>query len=142
MLVKHKPFRTFPSLIDNIFNDWPVTDFSDTNRTVPAVNIKENDDEFIVALAAPGMEKKDFNINLENDILTISSEKTVEKTENEDIYTSREYNYQAFTRSFNVPKDMIDGDKIAAQYKNGELIIKVPKREEVKAKPPRLIEVK
>jgi len=141
MLVKHKPFRTFPSLMDNLFNDWPVTNFSDTNKTVPAVNIKENDDEFIVALAAPGMEKKDFNINLENDVLTISSEKTVEKTENEDNYTSREYNYQSFTRSFNVPKDMVDGDKIAAKYKNGELIIKVPKREEVKAKPPRLIEV-
>jgi HSP20 family protein len=142
MLVKHKPFRTFPSLMDNIFNDWPVTNFSDTNRTVPAVNIKENDDEFIVALAAPGMEKKDFNINLENDVLTISSEKTIEKTENEDNYTRREYNYHSFTRSFNVPKDMVDGDKIAAKYKNGELIIKVPKREEVKAKPPRLIEVK
>jgi len=141
MLVKHKPFRTFPSLMDNLFNDWPVTNFSDTNKTVPAVNIKENDDEFIVALAAPGMEKKDFNINLENDVLTISSEKKVEKTENEDNYTSREYNYQSFTRSFNVPKDMVDGDKIAAKYKNGELIIKVPKREEVKAKPPRLIEV-
>jgi HSP20 family protein len=141
MLVKHKPFRTFPSLMDNIFNDWQVKDLSDTNKTIPAVNIKENDDEFIVTLAAPGMQKKDFNINLENDVLTISSEKTVEKTENEDNFTRREYNYQSFIRSFNVPKDMVDGDKIAAKYKNGELIIKVPKREEVKAKPPRLIEV-
>lgn len=141
MLVKHKPFRTFPSLMDNILNDWPVTNFSNTNRTVPSVNIKENDDEFIVTLAAPGMEKNDFNINLENDVLTISSDKTVEKTENEDNYTRREYNYQSFTRSFNVPKDMVNGDKIAAQYKNGELAITVPKREEMKAKPPRLIEV-
>jgi len=141
MLVKHKPFRTFPSIMDNIFNDWPGTNFSDINRSVPAVNIKENNDEFIVALAAPGMEKKDFNINLENDVLTISSEKKVEKSEDKDNYSLREYNYQSFTRSFNVPKDMVDGDKIAAKYKNGELIIKVPKREEVKAKPPRLIEV-
>ena len=141
MLVKHKPFRTIPSLMDNFFNDWPTTNFSDTNRTVPAVNIQENDDEYIVALAAPGMEKKDFNINLENDILTISSENTVENTENDDNYTRREYNYQSFIRSFNVPKDMVDGDKIAANYKNGVLTIKVPKREEVKAKPPRLIEV-
>jgi len=141
MLVKHKPFRTFPSLMDNFFNDWPVTNFSATNRTVPAVNINENDNEFIVTLAVPGMEKKDFNINLENDVLSISSEKTVEKSENEDNYTRREYNYQSFIRSFNVPKDMVDGDEIAAKYKNGELIIKVPKREEVKTKPPRLIEV-
>lgn len=142
MLVKHKPFRTFPSLMDTFFNDWPTNNFSNVNTTVPAVNIQENEEEFIVALAAPGMEKKDFNINIENEILTISSEKTEEKKENEDTYTRREYSYRSFTRSFNLPKDMIASDKIVANYKNGELIITVPKREEVKAKPPRLIEVK
>ena len=141
MLVKHKPFRTFPSLMDNLFNEWPEANFSNTNRSIPAVNIKEDDNEFIVKLAVPGMEKKDFNINLENDVLTISSEKVNEEEETVDNYTRREYNYQSFTRSFNVPKDMVNGDKIAAQYKSGELIISLPKREEVKAKPPRLIEV-
>jgi len=141
MLIKHKPFRTFPSLMDTFFNEWPTTDFSTVNRTVPAVNIQENDNDFIVTLAAPGMEKEDFDINLVNDVLTISSEKTENKTENEDNYTLREYNYQSFTRSFNLPKDAVESDDIVASYKNGELIITVPKREEVKVKPPRLIEV-
>ena len=142
MLVKHKPLRTFPSFMDDIFDNWNVGNLPTDKNTLPAVNIQENENEFIVSLATPGMDKKDFTINVENDVLTISSEKTVETNKEKENYTRREYNYQSFTRNFNLPKDMIDSDKVAAVYKNGELLITLPKREEIKAKPPRMIEVK
>ena len=87
------------------------------------------------------MDKKDFHIDFENDILTISSEKTNENEETTDTYTRKEYSYQSFKRSFNIPKNVVDSNKISATYKNGELVIAIPKREEAKPKPARLIEV-
>jgi len=87
------------------------------------------------------MNKNDFKLNLENDVLTVSSEKTAEKNENNDRYMRREYSYQSFERSFNLPKNLVDRDKITANYKNGELIISIPKLEEIKPKPPKLIEI-
>jgi len=142
MLIKRRTgIPVLPNVFDEFFRDWSTTNFSDTDATLPAVNIKENDDEFTVEVAAPGMEKKDLNINFENDVLTISSERTVENEGLEENYTRKEYNYQAFKRSFSLPKDIVDSDKIEATYKNGELKIAIPKREEVKPKPARLIEV-
>jgi HSP20 family protein len=88
------------------------------------------------------MEKEDFQIDLDNNILTISSEKKIENEETNDKYTRREYSYQSFKRSFTLPKNVVDSDKIAATYKNGELVIAIPKKEEAKPKPARLIEVK
>lgn len=142
MLVKSNGFPVIPTIFDDFFRDWSSTNFSETNTTLPAVNIKENDDEFTVEVAVPGMDRKDFTINLDNDILTISSEKNVENSETKDNYTRKEYSYQSFKRSFNLPKNVVDSDKIKATYKDGELKILVPKREEAKPRPSRLIDVK
>jgi len=142
MLVKRSSIPTMPSIFDDFFKDWSLSNYSDTNTTLPAVNIKENENEFTVEVAAPGMNKKDFKINLDNNILTISSEKTFENEETKDKYTRKEYSYQSFERSFNLPKDVIASEKITASYKNGELLISIPKKEEAKPIPPKLIEVK
>jgi len=142
MLVKRTTgIPVLPNVFDDLFRDWSVPNFSETNATLPAVNIKENDNEFTVEVAVPGMDKKDFNIDFENDVLTISSEKTIENEDSDENYTRKEYSYQSFKRSFRLPENVVDTDKIAASYKNGELVISVPKREELKPKPAKLIEV-
>jgi len=143
MLVKAKNrIPAVPNFFDDFLRDWSITNFSDTDTTLPAVNIKEDDNGFSIEVAAPGMDKKDFNINFDNDILTISSEKNVENEDKGDNYTRKEYSYQSFTRSFRIPENTVDSDKISASYKNGELMISIPKREEAKPKPARLIAVK
>lgn len=135
----------FPSFIDRFLNndlmDWNQTNFSGTNTSLPAVNVKETDDDYFIEVAAPGMSKKDFNVNFQNNVLTISSEKKDEKEEKDDSYTRREFSYQSFQRSFTVPGNDVDSDKISASYENGILNIKLPKREEVKPKPAREIKI-
>ena len=143
MLVKRRTgIPVLPGTFDDFLTGWPLINFSETDSTLPAVNIKENEDSFIVEVAAPGMDKKDFHIDFENDVLTISSEKTIDNEETTDTYTRKEYSYQTFKRSFNIPKNIADSNKISATYKNGELVIAIPKKEEAKPKPARLIEVK
>jgi HSP20 family protein len=142
MLVKSNRIPVMPSIFDDFFKDWSLSNYSDTNTTLPAVNIKETENDFTVEVAAPGMSKKDFKINLEDNVLTISSEKVNEKEDEKENYTRREYSYQSFERKFNLPKDVVASDKITASYKNGELLINIPKKEEAKPVPPRLIEVK
>ena len=86
------------------------------------------------------MEKADFKINLENNVLTISSEKQEEQKEEQDKYTRREFAYRAFQRSFTLP-DSADSEKIEAKYENGVLQVNIPKKEEAKPQPPKLIEI-
>ncbi len=134
-----------PSVFDRFFDndmlDWNNRHFSDTNTTLPSVNIKENTDEYIVEVAAPGFEKKDFNIEVENDTLIISSEKKINNEEKEDErVTKREFSYQSFTRSFALPV-LVEREKIKAKYDNGILNILIPKKEEAKPKPPKRIEI-
>lgn len=135
----------FPSFIDRFFNnelmDWGTSNFSRTNTSLPAVNVKETDDDYFIEVAAPGMTKKDFSINFQNNVLTISSEKQEEKKNDDDNYTRREFSYQSFQRSFTVPGNDVDSDKITASYNDGILNIKLPKREEVKPKPAREIKI-
>ncbi|MCL4149468.1 UNVERIFIED_CONTAM: hypothetical protein GTU68_040872 [Idotea baltica] len=88
------------------------------------------------------MDKKDFKIDLDNDILTISSEKKSENENSNENYTRKEYSYMSFRRSFTLPKGIVDREHIKASYKNGELKIIIPKLEEAKPKPIKLIEVK
>jgi HSP20 family protein len=137
-------FPLFPSLFDNLWSrdlmDWTNLNFSNTNTTLPAVNVIENDDEFRIELAAPGMTKSDFRINLEGNVLTISSERKNEKEEKKQNYTRREFSYQSFQRSFTLPEHAVDREKVAANYKDGILHIQIPKREEAKPK-PREIEI-
>src|SRR6056297_37337 len=135
----------FPSFIDRFLNndlmDWNQTNFSSPNTSLPAVNVKETDDDYFIEVAAPGMSKKDFDVNFQNNVLTISSEKKDEKEEKEDTYTRREFCYQSLQRSFTVPGNDVDSEKISASYADGILKIKLPKREEVKPKPAREIKI-
>ena len=131
----------FERFLNNDLTDWNLTNFSGTNTSLPAVNVKETNDEFIIELAAPGMEKKDFKINFKNNVITISSEREDKKEEKKDNYTRREFSYQSFQRAFTVPENAILSDKIEAAYNNGILEIKLPKREEVKPQPEREIKI-
>ncbi|HOF55361.1 MAG TPA: Hsp20/alpha crystallin family protein [Prolixibacteraceae bacterium] len=135
-----------PSFWDNLFTrdlmDWGSSNFSSTNTTLPALNVKETDDAFEIEVAAPGMNKNDFKVNLENNLLTITSEKKEEKEEEEKgRFTRREFSYQSFQRSFTVPETVVEGDKITAKYCEGILCITLPKKEEVKPKPAREISI-
>ena len=140
------PTQSFGSLLDQLFNtdmfDWPSSNFSQTNTTLPAVNIKEEASRFTVEMAAPGMKKEDFKLEVDNNRLTISSEFKSEKEEvDKDKYTRKEFSYQSFVRTFNLP-ETVDADKIKASYQNGVLSLDIPKKEEAKPKPIRLIDVK
>ena len=108
---------------------------------MPSVNIRETADNYEVEVAAPGMEKKDFKITLDGNLLTISSSKQQSGEETNDRYTRREFSYQAFQRSFELPKDVVDEDNINARYENGLLYLSIPKREEAKKKEPKMIEI-
>ncbi|MDD3744520.1 MAG: Hsp20/alpha crystallin family protein [Lentimicrobiaceae bacterium] len=135
-----------PGLFDRFFEndlfDWSNRNFSNTNTTLPAVNIKEDKDGFEVEMSAPGLDKKDFKIELNNSLLTISSEKKIEnETKEGQQFTRREFSYQSFSRSFTLPQ-IVDNEKIAARYENGILKIYIPKREEAKPKPLKQIEIK
>jgi len=135
-----------PSFWDNFFSrnmmDWDNQNFSTTDTTLPAVNVKENDEAFEIEVAAPGMSKNDFRVSLENNLLTISSEKKEEKKEEEKgRFTRREFSYQSFQRSFTVPENLVEGDKISAKYCEGILCITLPKKEEIKPKPAREISI-
>lgn len=135
-----------PSVFDRFFEndlfDWSNRNYSNTNTTLPAVNIKEDKDGFDVEMSAPGFEKGDFKIELNNSLLTISSEKKVEKeTKDGQQFTRREFSFQSFSRSFTLP-ETAEGEKIKAKYENGILSISIPKKEEAKPKPAKLIEIK
>ena len=134
-----------PTVFDRFFEgdlfDWSNRNFSVTNTTLPSVNIKQNAEEFTVEVAAPGFVKADFKLEVHNDLLTISSEKKVEnETKEGEQFTKREFSYQSFTRSFTLP-EIADGERIEANYENGILLIVIPKKDEAKPKPARMIEI-
>jgi HSP20 family protein len=139
-------FPSIPGFFNDFFNsdlmDWGLSNFAGTNSTLPAVNVRETDNEFIVEVAAPGMERKDFKVDYQNGRLTISSEKKEEsKDEKDGKVTRREFNYQSFQRVFNVPEDMVNVDDISAKYTDGILYITLPKKDEVKPKPAKTIKI-
>lgn len=132
----------FPSFFDDfVGRDW----FNEGSRgtTLPAVNIRESGDDFTVELAAPGMKKNDFHVELDDQVLTISYEKEMKNDEKdaEGHYTKREFNYSSFERTFTLPKSVAQ-DKIKGEYKDGVLTLTIPKKEESRNKPSRLIEIK
>lgn len=140
----------FPSVI-GLFDDFLMRDLPDwnmgnhslTRTTVPAVNISENDDAFEVEMAAPGMQREDFRVELDGNTLVIFSEKTAEqKEEDPKKYARREFSYQSFRRTFQLPKDVVDAENIAARYEHGVLKLHIPKKEEVKKRPPKMIEIR
>jgi HSP20 family protein len=134
-----------PSIWNNFFNNdlfnWE-NNFINSGNTLPAVNIKEKPDSFSVEMAAPGMDKKDFKIEIDGSALTISSEKQHESEEKEgENFNRKEFSYQSFYRTFHLPKEVVNADKIVAKYENGILRLEIPKKEEAKQKPARLINV-
>ena len=119
----------FNDVFDSIINDTFLSDKLVTR--VPAVNIAENDTEFHIELAVPGLKKEDFKINLEKNILTISAEQKTENTKEGKKYSKREYSYSSFVRSFTLP-ETADHSNIEADYTDGILRLTVAKREEAK----------
>ena len=134
--------RLFNRYFDDEMAQWNNRNYSNSNTTLPSVNIKEDVNGFEVELAAPGLEKDDFKIEVDKDVLTISSNKQVEnETKEGQVFTRREFSYQSFTRSFTLP-NIVESDGIGAKYENGVLRVSIPKKEEAKPKPARQIEIK
>ena len=140
LIRKQTPF--FPTLIDDfIGSDWnlKVPSFS---STMPAVNIKELDSQFEIELAVPGKKKDDFEIEVENGILSISSSQEEEQQVNEKgKFTRREFSYTSFRRSFTLP-DSVDPTKIDARYADGVLQVLLPKHKEAQPQPKKLIKIR
>lgn len=131
-----KPGYLFPSLFDDFFKPWNDLTGNGGNNlsralTIPAVNITDEKDDYKISLAAPGLKKDDFNIDIEGNVLTISCEKEEKKEDGKERHTRYEYNYSAFTRSFTIP-DEVKQDKIEASYTDGILKLVLPKKEEAK----------
>lgn len=133
----------FSSWVDHLFETGMGTGFLsnfNTGMTLPAVNIKENSDEFLLEIAVPGMKKSDFNIDVENKTLSISSETKDEQEHKKINYTRREFGYSSFKRTFTLPAT-VDSNRISAQYEEGILTVNLPKKEEAKEKPAKRISV-
>ena len=141
-VIKRNNNVIFPSIIDEMFKpDW-LGGVQNFGANVPAVNIKETDTVFRIELAAPGKKKEDFNVEVDHNVLTISSEERSETNEkdNEGKYTRKEFSYNSFRRSFTLP-ETVNLDTINASYEDGVLHVKLPKKEEALPKPKRLIEI-
>lgn len=135
-----KRVERMPSLFEDFFNPW--NDWFNGGSpgrmmlpggtmNIPAVNITEGKDDYLVSMAAPGLKKDDFKIKLEGNLLTISSEKEDQSEENEDKFTRKEYSYSSFERCFTLP-DEVNTDKIDAKYQDGVLNVVLQKKEEAK----------
>ena len=124
-------WNEFPNLFEDMLGDWAG---GSVRNRMPAVNVKESDEEFSLELAAPGFKREDFNVNVEDDRLSISTEQKREEQSSEENYTRKEFSYFAFERSFRLPKGMINLDGIEAKYEDGVLRISLPKLNEAKNK--------
>lgn len=138
--------QNFPSL-SRLFEDLSIGELPslfasnfNTGMSLPKVNIKEEADAFVVEMAVPGLKKSDFNLNLDNNILSISAEIEENNEEKEEGYTRREFGYSSFKRTFTLP-ETVEDSKINAKYNEGILNIHLPKKEEAKQKPPRNIQI-
>jgi HSP20 family protein len=140
------------SVSPSLLSDKWLSDFFDTDRffdsdlmkkypSIPSVNVKESENQFEIEMAAPGLTKKDFTITVDNGVLTIASEKSDEKEEKDNNYTRKEFNYNAFSRSFALPEN-VNVENIRAHYEDGLLKLSVAKRLEGKVKVQKMIEVK
>jgi HSP20 family protein len=136
--ITRRSFRPFymPGIFDDDF--FPV--LSNRTNSMPAVNIREDDKNYILDLAVPGIEKKDLKIDMNEDVLTISSENKNESEESKDGYKRKEFSYSAFCRSFYIPEN-VNREKIEANYKDGVLSVSLPKQNEEKTRIAKQIEI-
>ncbi|MCO6476348.1 MAG: Hsp20/alpha crystallin family protein [Phaeodactylibacter sp.] len=144
-LVRYNPFATksVSNFFDEMFNR-NITDFfgSDFSMSTPSVNVVEKDDSYRVEVAAPGLEKEDFEVSVDNGFLNISAKKEhKDEVKEGDKYMRREFNFSSFTRSFQLP-ETVKADDIAANYENGVLKITLPKKDEAKIEAAKVIEIK
>lgn len=117
------------SLLSDFFDDERFFNSpSLRGRSLPAINVKENESNYQIEVAAPGFEKKDFNISMEQGVLTISGEKKEEKEEKDEKYTRREFGYSSFSRSFTLPQNVNEED-VKASFENGILKLAIKKKE-------------
>lgn len=131
----------FPSLINEILRpDWFGGVDAYNKHYAPAVNVKETDNEFELEMAIPGRKKEDIKIEIDKEVLTISSEITQEEHETEENYTRKEFSFSSFKRVFTLPES-VDADKINASYEDGILRFVLPKKEEALPKPKRMVEI-
>lgn len=139
-IVKHRAF--LPNLTDEFFGKEFFTNVWDYNSgdNIPAVNVVETNDDFKIEVAAPGLQKEDFRIDLHNNVLSVSSEKEEKKEESDGKFMRREFGYSTFKRSFTLP-NIANTEKVQASHKDGILSITIPKKEEAKEKPIRRIDI-
>ena len=132
-----------PAYWDDFFNDRFYKNFNTSGRQTqsPAVNVVEDEKAYRIEVAVPGVNRKDFNLEIEEDVMTISTEKKESKKDQQANYLRREFNYESFKRSFQLP-ETIDQEGIQASHEAGILTVNLPKREEVVQKAPKQIEVK
>lgn len=135
--------NSYNPVLDSFFNDdffnWPKT--SGRFNNLPPVNISESDNDYKVDIAAPGFDKKDFKVELDNNLLTVSAKRKEDTKENKENFSRREFFQASFTRSFNLPENKIAEGDINANYESGVLSLTLPKKEEAKAQPRKLIEI-
>lgn len=129
-----------PSIFDEFFESNSKSVF-DNKFSSPQINVIEGSNSYEIELAAPGFEKDDFNVEVKDDLLTINATKSEENEEDAKNYKRREFSYNSFSRSFILP-ELIDSEKLDAEYKKGILNIFIPKKEEAKEKPARMIVIK
>ncbi len=145
LMRRNSMYPEIPSLFNEFFNGELLEnrnfDNLGSDSTLPSVNIRDTENSFEIEVAAPGMTKKDFIVELNNNVLTISTEKENSKEDKNENYTRREFSYHSFLRSFSLPENKVDGSEISAKYKNGILLVSLPKMEEAKLKPVRMIEI-
>ena len=142
MLPTLRTRNTWPSLVEEFFNGELFPKFFDAESrySIPAVNIIENKDEYRIDVAAPGLNKEDFKIHLENNVLNVSSEKEEKREEKDERIMRKEFSYASFNRSFTLPMT-VNSEKIKATHKEGILQIVIPKKEEAREKPSREIKI-
>ncbi|MBG0858062.1 MAG: Hsp20/alpha crystallin family protein [Bacteroidales bacterium] len=132
--------RTLSPFLSSIFDDDLFPGFNSRVSSMPAVNIKENEKNFILELAVPGIDKKDLKIDVNEEVLTISSETKNEAEEEKEGYKRKEFSYSSFCRSFYIPEN-VNREKIGASYRDGILSVELPKMEEEKNKITRQIKI-
>ncbi|HOZ31054.1 MAG TPA: Hsp20/alpha crystallin family protein [Bacteroidales bacterium] len=130
MLVKRNQGGYLPSIFDAFFNDADLAENS-VMFTRPEFNVYENDKEFVVEAAVPGLDKKDFNIEVNDNILEISSQKETKEEKKDEKYYYRGFCYGSFKKSYSLPEN-VDKEKISADYLNGILMLVIPKDKEAK----------
>jgi len=129
-----KSTEVFPSLFDEFIRPWEdrfSNGFWGKQLTVPSANVTESKEDYKISIAVPGYKKSEFNIDVNGNMLTVSSEREEDKQEKDERHTRKEYNYSSFSRTFTLP-DEVSKDKIDAVYEDGVLKLTLPKKEEAK----------